>query len=87
MPDDLQLPDQLLNLSKVVEKYPEAFASGSSQIQSAALSATKFIFDLGESSKVLFLLLHHAFGLIVCILKPFSPRRYLYPIFPNYYHH
>ena len=49
MTEDLQLPNELLNLSNVVEGCPEAFALGSKDIQTAALSATKFIFDLGAS--------------------------------------
>jgi hypothetical protein len=47
MVDDIQLPDELLNLLNVVEKCPEAFATGSKDIQAAALGATKFVFDLG----------------------------------------
>lgn len=50
MADDIQLPNELLNLSNVVEKCPEAFATGSKNIQAAALGATKFVFDLGAFS-------------------------------------
>jgi hypothetical protein len=47
MAEDVQLPDELLNLSNAIEKYPESFASGSDDIQASALIATKFVFDLG----------------------------------------
>ncbi|KIM85244.1 hypothetical protein PILCRDRAFT_66715 [Piloderma croceum F 1598] len=51
MADDIQLPNELLNLSNVVEKCPEAFATGSKDIQVAALCATKFVFDLAIRSE------------------------------------
>jgi U3 small nucleolar RNA-associated protein MPP10 len=51
MVEDIQLPDEFLNLSNVVERRPETFAAGSKDIQAAALKATKFVFDLGVFSK------------------------------------
>lgn len=48
MADNIQLPNELLSLSNAVERYPETLASGNNVIQTAALNATKFVFDLGE---------------------------------------
>jgi hypothetical protein len=48
MAEDIQLPDEFLNLSNAVERYPETLASGNNVTQTAALNATKFVFDLGE---------------------------------------
>lgn len=46
---EVVLPTTLSNLVNVIDSDLHAFASGSSDIQSAALNATKFLFDLGES--------------------------------------
>lgn len=41
------LPAELKALALLVEDTPQGFASGNETIASAALSAAKFIFDLG----------------------------------------
>ena len=43
----VELPLQLSQLSDVLENQSHAFASGSKDIQQAALNATQYIFDLG----------------------------------------
>lgn len=55
MADDVQLPNELLDLSNLIENTPESFASGSKDVQAAALCATKFVFDLGTLSTNLIL--------------------------------
>lgn len=45
---EVVLPTVLSNLTNVVDSDLHNFASGSTDIQSAALNATKFLFDLGE---------------------------------------
>jgi len=47
---EVVLPTVLSNLTNVVDSDLHNFASGSIDIQSAALNATKFLFDLGEHS-------------------------------------
>lgn len=46
--EDIQLPPELSNLSTIVDASPEVLATGSSDLQSTALNATKFIYDLGK---------------------------------------
>ena len=46
-PEVIQLPPELETLSNLVEETPEKFASGSEEIRAAALSAAKFVYDLG----------------------------------------
>lgn len=48
MQDELNLPNELIDLSNVIAKYPESFTSGSNDIRAAALTATKFVFDIGQ---------------------------------------
>lgn len=48
--EDLPLPSQLENLSKLLGEKPEALATGSEDLREAALRATKFIYDLGVLS-------------------------------------
>jgi hypothetical protein len=45
---EVVLPTFLSNLTNVIDSDLHNFASGSASIQSAALNATKFLFDLGE---------------------------------------
>lgn len=47
MIDDTELPNELYELSSLIEQSPESFVSGSKAIQTASLKATKFVFDLG----------------------------------------
>ena len=47
--ENLPLPSQLENLSKLIGEKPEALATGSEGLRKAALHATKFIYDLGMS--------------------------------------
>ena len=49
---DVVFPTVLSNLTNVVDSDLHNFASGSKDIQSAALNATKFLFDLGERALV-----------------------------------
>ena len=49
---EVVLPTVLSNLSNVIDSDLHNFVSGSTDIQSAALDATKFLFDLGESIHV-----------------------------------
>ena len=46
--DQEVVPTVLSNLTNVIDSDLYNFASGSKDIQSAALNATKFLFDLGE---------------------------------------
>lgn len=41
----LEVPAELNALSQLVEREPESFASGSSDISATALKAAKFVFD------------------------------------------
>lgn len=50
MSDDIQIPGELSRLSSLISAQPESFASGSKDIRDAALTATKYIFDLGSHS-------------------------------------
>ena len=45
---EVVLPTVLSSLTNVIDSDLHNFAFGSATIQSAALSATKFLFDLGE---------------------------------------
>ena len=45
---EVVLPTILSNLTNVIDSDLHNFASGSTNLQSAALNATKFLFDLGE---------------------------------------
>jgi len=45
---EVVLPTVLANLTNVIDSDLHNFASGSTNLQSAALNATKFLFDLGE---------------------------------------
>ena len=40
------IPEDLSRLSSVIDKKPEAFASGDDEIRNTALEAAKYIFDL-----------------------------------------
>jgi len=80
MAEDIQLPDELLNLSNLVERCPEAFASGSTDIQAAAIRATKFVFDLGAFSCDSIIHLLSVFD-----IQRFSQRRPLCRMLLNYY--
>lgn len=51
-----QLLPQLKTLSDLVEDHPECFASGSQDVQAAALDAAKFVFDLCEDFYTIHLL-------------------------------
>jgi hypothetical protein len=46
-PLEPQLPSELVALANLINERTECLASGSQDIQTAALNATKFIFDLG----------------------------------------
>lgn len=39
---------ELVPLVKLVDERPEGFATGDLELQSAALQALKFVFDLGQ---------------------------------------
>lgn len=45
---DLVIPDELGNLSTLVEKTPEVLATGGEDVRLAALHAAKYVFDMGE---------------------------------------
>ena len=49
-PRSSQLPEEFLALSNLISENPATFASGSNEVQLAALEATKFVFDLGGYS-------------------------------------
>lgn len=51
---DLVIPDELNNLSILVEKSPERLASGSEDLRLAALQAAKYVFDMGASVKAVY---------------------------------
>jgi U3 small nucleolar RNA-associated protein MPP10 len=53
IPEELPLPPVLSDLSNLLDHRLESFASGNEEIQLAALTATKYIFDHGSS--------HHSF--------------------------
>lgn len=42
------LPTELTDLSNAIARHPESFALGSNDIRTAALTATKFVFDTGN---------------------------------------
>lgn len=44
---EVQLPKELVDLTTIIDLRPECLATGDAAMQSAALTATKFIFDLG----------------------------------------
>jgi U3 small nucleolar RNA-associated protein MPP10 len=58
-----EMPVELGQLSQLIESAPETLATGSKDIQIAALNATKYIFDLGE----LFLLIKDIVMLRRCL--------------------
>jgi hypothetical protein len=43
----LNLPVELLTLTNIINESPESLTTGNAGLRSAALIATKFIFDLG----------------------------------------
>lgn len=43
---DVPLPSELQNLSNLLEECPETLASGNQELQTTALNATKYVFDL-----------------------------------------
>ncbi|TBU38040.1 Mpp10 protein [Dichomitus squalens] len=49
--EDLSLPSELENLSKLIGERPEALATGSEDLRKAALAATKFIYDLALATE------------------------------------
>jgi hypothetical protein len=49
-PEAEQLIPELGTLSDLLEKSPEKFVTGCEDIPTAALTATKFVFDLGSFS-------------------------------------
>ncbi|KAF7791831.1 hypothetical protein EIP86_002855 [Pleurotus ostreatoroseus] len=48
---DSPLPEQLLKLSSCIDERPEALATGSKDLQVAALQAAKYVFDLALQSE------------------------------------
>ncbi|KAG8906223.1 hypothetical protein FRB99_007369 [Tulasnella sp. 403] len=50
-PEPVELPSELLELSRHVESRPESFLTGDADIQAAALNATKWLFDKAVSSE------------------------------------
>ena len=44
---DTTLPEQLVKLSSCIDERPEALATGSKDLQVAALQAAKYVFALG----------------------------------------
>ena len=46
--ETIELPAELAQLSLSVDEKPESLATGSKDIQLAALKATKYVFDLGK---------------------------------------
>lgn len=42
------LPTELTDLSNAIARHPESFALGNNDIRTAALTATKFVFDTGN---------------------------------------
>lgn len=73
MADDIQLPNELLCLSNLMENNPASFTSGRKDVQVAALIATKFVFDLGTRSKNLVLPASNL-NFILKIIQPFNPK-------------
>ncbi|KAJ3548405.1 hypothetical protein NM688_g5303 [Phlebia brevispora] len=49
--EDVQLPDQLAKLSACIDASPEVLATGSKDLQVAALQAAKYVFDLALQSE------------------------------------
>ncbi|KAI1797849.1 Mpp10 protein [Ganoderma leucocontextum] len=49
--EELVLPSQLENLSKLIGEKPEVLATGSKDLRKAALHATKFIYDLALTTE------------------------------------
>ncbi|PIL31997.1 hypothetical protein GSI_06701 [Ganoderma sinense ZZ0214-1] len=49
--EEFPLPSQLENLSKLIGEKPEALATGSEDLQKAALYATKFIYDFALATE------------------------------------
>lgn len=43
---DVPLPLELQSLSNFLEEYPESLALGNQELQTTALNATKYAFDL-----------------------------------------
>lgn len=50
MQDELILPNELIDLSNAITRIPESLTSGSNDTRTAALTATKFVFDIGNLS-------------------------------------
>jgi hypothetical protein len=50
---DVHVPNELNNLSALMEEKPEMLAAGSEDIRLAALHAAKYVFDMGASEPVL----------------------------------
>ena len=83
---DLLIPDELNNLSTLVEKSPERLASGSEDFRLAALQAAKYVFDMGAFVKAVLRLMlkmrgnstavggtiHPAHNGSSCFTQPFS---------------
>ncbi|KAH9946645.1 Mpp10 protein [Amylocystis lapponica] len=49
--EDVALPSELAGLSAIVDETPEIFGTGSSELQLAALRATKYVYDLALRSE------------------------------------
>ncbi|KAL0951134.1 hypothetical protein HGRIS_007871 [Hohenbuehelia grisea] len=49
--DTVQLPQELVDITNLLDERAEALATGDSAIQAAALRATKFVFDLALQSE------------------------------------
>ncbi|EIN13712.1 Mpp10 protein [Punctularia strigosozonata HHB-11173 SS5] len=49
--ENLQIPEELDKLSQLIETSPEVLATGSKDLQIAALNATKYVFDLALKSE------------------------------------
>lgn len=52
--DEIQLPTQLGDLSRLVGERPQALATADEELRIAALRATKHIYDLGERHRSLY---------------------------------
>lgn len=48
----MELPKELLTLADFVDAKPESLVLGDAEIQSAALEATKFLFDRGAQTRL-----------------------------------
>ena len=56
----LSVPTELSQLSGVIDQKIQSLASGDEDFQKSALTATKYLFDLGKTSQ--FTLLYHIYS-------------------------